>query len=106
MENVKNEKKKESNKWLCALSYLIFFAPLLADGENQTYKFHANQSLILLILYIAVNVIGAIIPVVGWLIILPLGGLFCFVLFIMGVVNSIKETEKELPLIGKYRLIK
>ncbi|MCH4886807.1 hypothetical protein EZV73_04465 [Acidaminobacter sp. JC074] len=106
MENVRSEKKKETNKWLCALAYLIFFAPLLADSENQTYKFHANQSLILLILYIAVNVIGAIIPVIGWLIILPLGGLFCLILFIMGIVNSINENEKELPLIGKYRLIK
>lgn len=46
------------------------------------------------------------VPVIGWFIILPLGGIVSFVLCIMGVINAINEKSKELPVIGKYRLIK
>ncbi|QRN85755.1 hypothetical protein JR334_00480 [Clostridia bacterium] len=97
---------KETNKWINALAYLIFFVPLLVDGTNEEYKFHANQGLNLLILSIAVTIVGTFIPVIGWLLILPIGGLFCFVLFIMGVINAINVKMKELPVIGKHRLIK
>lgn len=97
---------KETNKGINALAYLIFFIPLLVDGTNEEYKFHANQGLNLLLLSLAVTVIGTFIPVIGWLLILPIGGLFCFVLFIMGVINAINGKMKELPVIGKYRLIK
>lgn len=97
---------KETNKWINALAYIIFFVPLLMDGENEAYKFHANQGLNLLILAVIVNVVGSFVPVIGWFLILPVGGLFCFALFIMGVINSINEKMKELPIIGRYRLLK
>ncbi len=97
---------KETNKWICVLAYLIFFLPLLLDGENETYKFHANQGLNLLLLSIAISIIGTFIPIIGWFIILPIGGLLCFVLFIIGVINAINEKTKELPLVGSIKLIK
>ncbi|BES64961.1 hypothetical protein SANA_14000 [Gottschalkiaceae bacterium SANA] len=97
---------KETNKWINALAYIVFFIPLLVDGENEEYKFHTNQGLSLLILTVLVSIVGSFVPVIGWFLILPIGGLFCFVLFIMGVINAINEKMKELPIIGKYRLIK
>lgn len=97
---------KETNKWICALAYIIFFVPLLVDNENDEYKFHANQGLNLLLLFVAISIIGSFVPVIGWFIILPLGGIVSFVLCIMGVINAINEKCKELPVIGKYRLIK
>lgn len=100
------EEKKETNKWINAVAYIVFFVPLLADGENEEYKFHANQGLILLLFGIAIAVVGSIIPVIGWFLILPLGGIFCFVLFVMGIINSMNGNMKELPIIGKFKLIK
>lgn len=101
------EKKDiEDNKGIAALAYLIFFLPLLAAKESKFAKFHANQGLNLLILSLAVNTVGAIIPIIGWFIILPLGGLFTLILFIMGIVNALNGTTKKLPLIGNIELIK
>jgi uncharacterized membrane protein len=97
---------KETNKWICVLAYIIFFVPLLVDGENEEYKFHANQGLNLFILAVAISIIGSLVPVVGWFIILPLGELFCFLLAIMGMVNAYNQKMKELWIIGKYKLIK
>lgn len=96
----------ETNKWINVLAYIVFFLPLLMDAENESYKFHANQGLNLLIIAVIVTAVGSFIPVIGWFLIRPIGGLFCFTLFIMGVMNSINEKMKELPIIGKYKMIK
>lgn len=97
---------KETNKVFCILAYLIFFIPLLVDSENEAYRFHANQGLVLLILSFIISGVGAILPVIGWFIILPLGGIFCLVLAIIGMVNASQDQMKELPLIGKIKIIK
>jgi uncharacterized membrane protein len=97
---------KENNKWICALAYIVFFIPILIDSDNNKYKFHANQGLNLFLLSAAVSIIGSFLPFIGWFIILPLGGLLCFILAVVGVINALNEKMKELPLIGKYKLIK
>lgn len=96
----------KTNKWINVVAYFIFFVPLLVDGQNEEYKFHTNQGLNLFLLFLAINVIGSFIPVIGWFIILPVGGILSLVLAIMGVINAVNETMKELPLVGKFRLIK
>ncbi len=95
-----------TNKWICVLAYLIFFVPLLVDGQNSDYKFHANQGLNLFLLSLIVNVVGWLIPVIGWLIVLPVGGIACLVFWIMGSLNAINEQNKPLPLIGSIELLK
>lgn len=97
---------QETNKWVGVLAYIIFFIPLVVNGEDEAYKFHANQGLNLLLLGIAVAVLGTIIPILGWFIILPLGEIMVIVFAIIGIINAINEKQKELPLIGKVRLIK
>lgn len=96
----------ENNKWMGVLAYFIFFIPLLVNKESEFCKFHANQGLLLLLLSIAVSIVGSIIPIVGWFIILPIGGLLCLILGIMGIVNAVNLRMKELPLIGKIKIIK
>jgi len=105
-ETVETVENTETNQWINALAYIVFFIPLLVDSNNATYKFHTNQGLNLFILTVAVNFIGWLLPVVGWLIILPLGGLLCLILAIIGIVNALSGKEKELPIIGKFNLIK
>lgn len=101
-----NLMKTDTNKGLCALAYLLFFIPLIVDGDNLDYRFHANQGLVLLIFAVIINVVGVIIPVIGWFIILPIGGILAFVLFIIGVVNALNGSNKPLPFIGGIELIK
>ena len=86
---------------------ILFFIPLVTDAKNSPFaKFHANQQLNLLIAAVVVNVVGGIIPFIGWFIILPLGSIFLIVVAIMGIINAAKGEMKELPLIGGFKLIK
>lgn len=95
----------EKNKVVSALAYLIFFLPLIVCPDSPFGKFHANQGLILLIVAFAGNVILNIIPVLGWI----LGVLFSLAiltLIILGLVNTLNGQAKELPVIGKFTIIK
>ncbi|HHU30566.1 MAG TPA: hypothetical protein GXZ53_07785 [Firmicutes bacterium] len=95
----------EKNKVIAGLSYILFFLPLIACPDSKFGRFHANQALLLLILAIAGNIILTIIPVIGW-ILLPFFGILVFVLFLIGLINGLSGKAKELPVIGKYRLLK
>lgn len=100
----------EKNKAMAIVGYIIpilFFIPLVTeDGKKSPFaKFHANQQLNLLLGWIVVNVVGGILPFIGWFIILPLGTIFLIVVMIMGIIHAAKGEMKELPLIGGFKLI-
>ncbi|MDP1884463.1 MAG: DUF4870 domain-containing protein [Candidatus Moranbacteria bacterium] len=110
VEKKAENKDVESNKAMAIIGYIIpilFFVPLLSDAKNSPFaKFHANQQLNLLLAAIAVNIVGTIIPFLGWFIILPLGSIALIVIAIMGIINAVKGEMKALPLIGGFSLIK
>lgn len=95
----------EKNKTMAGLAYILFFLPLIAAPESDFGKFHANQGLILLILGVGGNIILGIIPIIGWLLMLPFG-LLVLALAVMGIINGFGGKAKELPLIGSFRIIK
>lgn len=95
----------EKNKTMAGLSYIIFFLPLIVCPDSKFGKFHSNQALILLIVAILGNIILGFIPVIGWLL-LPLYAVATLVLGIMGLVNGFGGKVKQLPIIGKYTIIK
>lgn len=95
----------EKNKTMAGLAYLLFFLPLIVCPESGYAKFHANQSLILLIVGIAGNVILGIIPAIGWML-MPIFGIGVLILGIMGLVNGFGGKAKRLPLIGKFDILK
>ena len=96
----------EANKMMALLSYIIFFIPLLAAKESRYAMFHANQGLTLFLAGIVVSIAGSIIPILGWFLILPVGCVIIAVLGIIGLLNAWKGLAKELPIIGKFKLIK
>ena len=101
----------EKNKVMAIVGYIIpllFFIPLLSDeSKNSPFaKFHANQQLVLLISAVLVNIVGSIIPIIGWFIILPIGCIVLLVLAIMGIINGAKGEMKKLPIIGGFEIIK
>ena len=110
MDSAKETKPASSdvdkNKTIAILSYFIFFLPLLTDAKHSKFAiFHANQSLILVLISIAANIIGGLIPAVGSVISLVVG-LGVLVLWIMGIISAANGEVKPLPVIGTYKLLK
>lgn len=105
-----NQSDAEANKAMAIIGYIfpiLFFIPLITEAKNSPFaKFHANQQLVLLIFAIAVNIIGGVIPIIGWFLILPIGSIMILVFVIMGVINAAKGENKSLPLIGGFDIIK
>ncbi|MDR1454993.1 MAG: DUF4870 domain-containing protein [Tannerella sp.] len=98
------------NKVFAILAYfgILFLIPLFAAKESPFARFHTNQGLNLFLTQIAVWIIVLILSLISSILgmigsILYLG---MFILFILGVINAAKGEMKELPLIGKFRLIK
>jgi uncharacterized membrane protein len=105
-----NQSDAEKNKMMAIIGYIIpilFFIPLVSEAKNSPFaKFHANQQLVLLISWVVVNVVGGMIPFLGWFIILPFGSIFLIILVIMGIINAAKGEMKKLPAIGGISIIK
>lgn len=95
----------EKNKTIAGLAYLIFFLPLIVCPDSGFARFHANQSLMLFIVSVAGSIVLGMIPIIGWLL-LPLFSIGIFIFFIIGLLNGLGGKAKELPIIGKFRLLK
>ena len=105
-----NQSDAEKNKAMAIIGYIIpilFFIPLVTDAKNSPFaKFHSNQQLILLLAAVAVNIVGGIVPFLGWFIILPFGSIGLIILAIMGIINAAKGEMKKLPVVGGFSIIK
>jgi uncharacterized membrane protein len=93
------------NKVISALAYLIFFLPLIVCPDSPFGRFHANQGLLLLIAGIGGSVILAVIPIIS-LILLPFFSLAVFIFAVIGLTGALSGKARDLPLIGRYRLLK
>lgn len=107
-----------NNKALAILSYIgiLVLVPILAAPNSKFARFHANQGLVLLISEIIVNVALVILRIIAYAIADPIGRIFSvitwlvsiliLVIFIIGIVNAAQGKAKELPLIGKVKILK
>lgn len=101
-------------KVVCALTYLfgiLFFLPLIVYPDDDFARFHANQGLIVLLVSViggAVLGILTMLPVVGlvFTILSSLFGVVMLVACIFGILNVVREEKRELPVIGKFTIIK
>lgn len=94
----------ENNKVMAVLAYILFFIPLLAAKDSKFARFHTNQGLVLFLGGIIASVV-AVIPVIGW-IVAPIAGLVITVLAVIGILNALNGRAKELPVIGKFKILK
>jgi uncharacterized membrane protein len=94
-----------NNKTMAILAYFLFFIPMLGSKKSKFAMFHANQSLILLIISVGSNLVIGMIPGVGGAL-SGLIGLGVFILWVMGILNAANGEVKPLPLVGGYTLIK
>ncbi len=98
------------NKLMAVLSYLswLVLIPIFGAKDSAYARYHANQGLCLAIVEILWTAIANIIGEFLWFlgIVLNLGSLSFLVLTILGIVNAAKGRAKELPIIGKFRILK
>lgn len=101
-------------KLVCSLAYIfgiLFFLPLIMYPDDDFARFHANQSLAILLVVIVGEIIFgvlSVIPAVGVVFKALCGvfGLIMLVFCIFGIVGVVKEEKNELPFIGKIKLFK
>lgn len=107
----------EQNKAMGVLAYLgiLVLIPILAAKESKFARFHANQGLILciaaIIYGVAYSVLTSIILAISWRLyflvsILGFVGIVFAVLCVIGIINVVNGQAKELPVIGKYRILR
>lgn len=108
----------DNNKGMSILAYLswLVLIPIFAAKKSRYAQFHANQGLILAIIDTAYWIINGVItgilmivsPIASAIVcaITGLFGLVFLVLVILGIVNAASGKAKELPVIGKYRILK
>ena len=104
----------QQKKLICALAYLfgiLFFLPLIVYPDDDFAKFHANQSLVILIVSIvgeAVFGILSIIPVLNVIfgILCVVFGLLMLIVCILGIVGVVKGEKYEIPVIGSIKILK
>ena len=105
------------NKAMAILAYLgiLVLIPIFAAPDSKFSRFHANQGLVLLIAEVAFSIVQsilhAIIFAISWrlsfiLTIVSLLWFGFFVLIILGIMNAANGKAKELPVIGKFTLLK
>lgn len=92
------------NKTIAALAYLIFFLPMLAAKDSAFAKFHGNQGLWLFLGYVAVNIVGSILPYGLWFIV-TIADLVLLVFGIIAVINTLNGKAQTLPFVGHINLI-
>ncbi|MCL2679417.1 MAG: hypothetical protein FWF18_03950 [Dehalococcoidia bacterium] len=97
----------------CA-AYIVFLLVIVAAPSSRYVRFHVNQGLLLVTLLGGSSVVVCClallsVPILLLSIISTIFLVFCLLLFILGIigaVNAFKGKVKELPIIGKFRLVK
>lgn len=107
----------DNNKAMGVLAYLswLVLIPLFAADKSKFARFHVNQGLVLAIVELiwwvietVLTIVFGFIPVVGAIVafVLSIPNILFLVLAIIGIVNAVNGKAKELPIIGKYKVIK
>ncbi len=108
-------KHVDNDKLMGILAYLSFLVliPIFAAPDSKFARYHVNQGLLLLVVEASWSTVKGVLTTVFGLLGLPVMAvvlsvfdLAFVVLMIMGIVNVCNGEEKELPVIGKYRILK
>jgi len=106
-----------TNKGMAILAYFgpLVLIPIFAAKQSKFARYHSNQGLLLLIAAVAwsivYGIINAILLAISWRLytvssIIGILSIVFFVLFIIGIINASNGRAKELPLIGKFKILK
>ena len=112
----------QNNKGVACISYLgpLFLIPLFSAPNSKFARFHVNQGLLLFLVDVAASIVVGFVSLIlnllffwnfffaSLLISLVSGllGLLLFVVSIVFLIDAANGRAREIPVIGKFRLIK
>ena len=114
----------EANKVMALLSYfgILVLVPIFASKHSPFVRYHANQGVVLLLAMIGYSIADGIVTAILRAILYKGLGLWSiysmcssiinllyvgFTIFaIIGIINVLNGRAKDLPIIGKYRVLK
>jgi uncharacterized membrane protein len=79
----------------------IIFLVVAPYNQKPFIRFHAWQSIFLCIAAVAIHFILLVIPIIGWILSIPVG-LGIIVVWVICLVKAFGGQRFELPLIGKF----
>ena len=105
------------NKAMAILAYFgpLVLIPIFAAKGSKFARYHSNQGLLLLIACTAWSIVYSsinwIILAISWRLyfissIIGIFSIVFIVLAVIGIVNAANGKAKELPIIGKYKILK
>lgn len=107
----------QNNKGMAILAYLswLVLIPLLAAKDSKFARYHTNQGLVLaiaeIVYGIAYMILSSLVFAISWRLyfiinLIGLVGLVFLVLTVIGIINAANGQAKELPVIGKFKILK
>ena len=108
----------QQNKIMAVLAYLswLVLIPIFAAPQSRFARYHANQGLVLaiteIVWWIATGILTTVLYNISWTLgslvstVLGLANLVFLVLLVIGIMNAANGQAKELPLVGKFRILK
>ena len=101
----KEEIDYDEQKLTDVVAYLSWIGLLIAfvAGDRENCKFHLNQSLVIWLAGVVLGVV-AIVPILGWIVAF-VGWIFLIVCWFIGIISAASGTEKEVPLLGRCKLL-
>ena len=94
------------NRHMAILAYLglLFLVPLFAAKDSPFARYHTNQGILLFVVQ-TIGIAATQIPYAGW-VAGAIVNVFTTALLVIGLINAFKGEAKELPVIGKFRILK
>lgn len=108
----------EQNKIMGVLAYLswLVLIPIFAAPKSKFARYHANQGLVLAIseiaYWIATAIINAILYAISWRLgsivstLLSIINIGFLIITVIGIINAANGKAKELPIVGKFKILK
>jgi len=130
-----SKKEIEDGKVMAILAYILAPIPYFAEKKNKFVRYHAIQGMNVFIVAVAYAIVAGFINNIMWSAkadhcfqsiysgsiagctggwgmastiswILGLGGVVIGVIMIIGIVNAVNGNKKEVPILGKLKIIK
>lgn len=107
----------QQNKVMAILAYfgILVLVPIFGAKDSKFARYHANQGLVLFLAAIAysiaTSILTSILIAISWRLaflstIFSLVSIAFLVLMVLGIINAANGKAKELPIIGKFKLLK
>lgn len=89
------------------IAYITIFGWFVAyfAGDRENAKFHLNQGLVVDLAFLAITLLAGI-PIGIVRALAALLNIAVFVFCVMGIVYAAQDQEKEVPLLGSFKILK